>query len=158
MKIATDTIQSTIKALLSAATLPDGSANPLAGVSILLEDDPSATAAELSAFETTFENALADKGFVLAVKTPHFVKIDDVRHQSISMRAVVPIIAFENPAVNRSPGGAGLTIGTALDTALLLLLPVFGFEETPFSPPQPLDELHTRALLPSLEVEREFPL
>ena len=150
MNLAFDQIQRAMKTLLAASPV-------LAGLTILIEDDPTATADELAAFEKTFEDALATKGFVLGIKTPHFKKQSEVRHQAIALLGIILVVAFENPAVNRKAGGAGLTIGAALDAALVALLPLCGFEEEPLMPPARLDELHTRALVANIEIERELP-
>lgn len=148
MNLPFDQIQREAKTLLAASPA-------LAGITILLEDDPDATAEQLDAFEKTFEDTLAEKGFLLAIKTPHFRKQSEARRTAIAMHAVLLVVAFENPAVNRKTGGSGLTLGSALDAALLALLPLFGFEDEPLTPPARLDELHTRALVANLEIERE---
>ena len=157
MNITTDQIQRDIRTRLLAYG-GGGSLNlpALTGLDVLIEHDPDADAEALEAFESNFERILASKGLLLAVQTPHYVKLDAVERHSIAKHAVVVVVVFENPKVNRAAGGHGLTPGLVLDSAQMALLPRYGFDAEPMTPPARVDELYTRGLVVTLPVEREI--
>jgi hypothetical protein len=148
--LAFDAIQADIQARLLADPF-------LAPITMLLEHDSAATAEQLQSFEKDFEDAIATKGLVLGIKTPHFIKHDSVRGKAIAMRAVVAVVIFENPAANRVATGHQKTPDLVLQHAMDALLPAYDFEEEPLTPPALIEELYSRALLANTLIDREIP-
>lgn len=79
----------------------------LAGLLMLLEDDPDATPDQLAAFESQFEAAMntAGRGLALIILSPLARKKDESKDAGLSLLITVPIAICENPAVTRAVTG-----------------------------------------------------